>query len=202
MELLTLIGLIVVVYFAVYVLLLPIIDCDLGLWYADNFGRRLDEFKGKVVWITGASSGIGEFLAVEMAKHGAKLVLTARSVLNLERVKGRCLEAGSTIEDILLLPCDITDTTKHEEMFARVITHFGKLNILVNNAGRSQRAVWETIEPEVDRDLFNLNVFSVVSLSRLAVKYFQKVGKGHLVATSSIAGVIGAPFSGSQNFDS
>ncbi|BES94029.1 KR domain [Nesidiocoris tenuis] len=179
-----------------YIIFLLASDSDLALWYADHFGRRLTEFNGKVVWITGASSGIGEFLAVELAKHGAKLALTARSVLNLERVKGRCIESGLRADEVLILPADVTVVAKHDELLARVITHFGKLDILVNNAGRSQRAVWENIQMDVDAELFGLNVFSIVSLSRLAVKYFLKVGKGHLVVTSSLAGVIGAPFSG------
>lgn len=66
---------------------------------------------------------------------------------------------------------------------------------MINNAGRSQRAIWENVEIEVDRQVFELNVFGVVSLSRIAVQYFNTKNKGHLVVTSSLAGVIGAPFS-------
>lgn len=70
----------------------------------------------------------------------------------------------------------------------------------MNNAGRSQRAVWENIDFAVDKEIFKLNVFSVLSLSRLAVKYFENAGIfGHLVVTSSLAGVFGAPFSSSYN---
>jgi len=66
---------------------------------------------------------------------------------------------------------------------------------LVNNAGRSQRAVWEDIELGVDREAFDLNVFPVINLSRIAVRYFNQIGHGQIVATSSIAGIIPAPFS-------
>ena len=72
-----------------------------------------------------------------------------------------------------------------------------QLDILMNNAGRSQRASWETIETAVDRQIFELNVFSVISLSRLALEHFLEQGSGHLAVTSSIAGVLGVPFSGS-----
>jgi dehydrogenase/reductase SDR family protein 7 len=73
-----------------------------------------------------------------------------------------------------------------------------QLDILVNNAGRSQRASWEDIELGVDREMFDLNVFGVVALSRIVVQYFQKKKKeGHIVVTSSLAGVRAAPFSGS-----
>jgi hypothetical protein len=72
-----------------------------------------------------------------------------------------------------------------------------QLDILVNNAGRSQRADWEDIEIGVDRDIFDLNVFGVVALSRIVVRYFQKKKEGHIVVTSSLAGVRAIPFSGS-----
>lgn len=74
-----------------------------------------------------------------------------------------------------------------------------QLDILINNAGRSQRAAWEEIELEVDREAFDLNVFSVINLSRIAVRYFNEVGSGQIVATSSIAGIIPAPFSATYN---
>lgn len=67
----------------------------------------------------------------------------------------------------------------------------------MNNAGRSQRANWEEIELGVDREMFDLNVFGVVALSRIVVRYFQKKKEGHIVVTSSLAGVKAAPFSGS-----
>lgn len=66
----------------------------------------------------------------------------------------------------------------------------------MNNAGRSQRATWENIELAVDKKMFDLNVFGVVNLSRVALEYFNKVGRGHLVVVSSIAGVVPVPYSG------
>lgn len=65
----------------------------------------------------------------------------------------------------------------------------------MNNAGRSQRALWENIEVSVDKEMFDLNVLSPIALSRLVAKYFCKMNAGHFVVTSSIAGIIGAPFS-------
>lgn len=73
-----------------------------------------------------------------------------------------------------------------------------QLNILVNNAGRSQRGRWEEIEVAVDKDLFDVDVFSTIALSRIACKYFLEQGQpGHLAVTSSIAGKLGVPFSAS-----
>lgn len=68
-----------------------------------------------------------------------------------------------------------------------------QLDILVNNAGRSQRAQWENIDLTVDKQMFDLNVFSVMSLSRLMVKHFLQTGGGHLVITSSLAGIASVP---------
>lgn len=177
-------------------------DTDLELWFYEKFNSNFDTFKDKVVWITGASSGIGEQIALNLSKHGAKIVLSARSKDKLYQVQNRCIEISQgklTNNDILVLPMDVTNTSKHISLFDTVINHFGKLDILVNNAGRSQRAIWEEIQLGVDHEAFALNVFSVISLSRIAVRYFNQVGHGQIVATSSVAGIIPAPFSATYN---
>jgi len=74
---------------------------------------------------------------------------------------------------------------------------YGKLDVLVSNAGRSQRAVWHKIDLQVDRDLFELNVFSLLNLNRIVVRYFLEVGGGQLFVTSSLAGILPVPFSAS-----
>lgn len=157
---------------------------------------------GKVVWITGASSGIGKYLALELAKHGVKLCISARRELELEKVKEECLVQSSSLlkpNDILVLKMDMLEIDKHKEHFEKVLTHFdGQLDILVNNAGRSQRAKWEEIDVQIDRDLFELDVFSILNLSRIFVRHIEKYSrKGHLAVVSSLAGVIIAPNSAS-----
>ncbi|EGI61746.1 Dehydrogenase/reductase SDR family member 7 [Acromyrmex echinatior] len=153
--------------------------------------------KGKTVWITGASTGIGEHLAYVLAKAGCKLILSARRVAELERVKKTCLEENRNLtdNDVEIYPMDVLDLDLHEKAFEHVINKFGKLDILVNNAGRSQRAKWENIEIAVDKEMFNLNVFSILSLSRIVVKHFLKIGKGQIVNTSSLAGIVPVPMS-------
>ncbi|KAG8223158.1 hypothetical protein J437_LFUL015370 [Ladona fulva] len=201
MDLLALIGLAMLCYFFAYVIFLSFLDCDLRLAWAEKFGKPIDSVRGKVIWVTGASSGIGEATAVALASGGAQLVISARRESELERVKNRCIEEGKLKgEDIYVLPMDVTVMDKHQEYFDDVIRKFGKLDMLVSNAGRSQRANWEEIETAVDQEMFELNVFSVMSLTRIAVKYFltRKEG-GHVAVTSSIAGVLGVPFSGSYN---
>lgn len=188
-----------VVDIIIYIITLLLVDCDLGLAWATKFRKSISTLNGKVVWITGASSGIGEHIALALARGGAKLVLSARRLQELERVKENCLKTGKNLtdQDVLVLPMDVTAIEQLEFHFQQVIEHFGKLDILVNNAGRSQRADWEDIEIGVDRDMFDLNVFGVVALSRIVVRYFQKKKEGHIVVTSSLAGVRAVPFSGS-----
>ncbi|XP_050442539.1 dehydrogenase/reductase SDR family member 7 isoform X2 [Adelges cooleyi] len=179
-----------------------ILDTDLELWWYDKFSQKLDTLKDKVVWITGASSGIGEHIALKLSQSGAKLVLSARNKEKLLQVKQHCLEISDgklNANDILVLPMDVTNIPKHVSWFDSVINHFGKLDILINNAGRSQRAVWEDIELGVDREAFDLNVFSVINLSRIAVRYFNQVGHGQIVVTSSTAGICSPPFSATYN---
>lgn len=101
-------------------------------------------------------------------------------------------------DDILILNMDMLAYEQHVFFFEQVIRHFHRLDILVNNAGRSQRAAWSDINVAVDREVFELNVFSLVHLSRIAVDYFTANGyHGHIAVTCSAAGLIGVPYSAS-----
>ncbi|CAG0888549.1 unnamed protein product, partial [Darwinula stevensoni] len=153
---------------------------------------------GQVIWITGASSGIGEALAIRLASLKARLILSARRLEELQRVKSLCLETslGMLSEDsILLLPMDVTETEKHSMHLETIIKHFGKLDILVNNAGRSQRAEFQRVQVDVDRALFELNVFGPVALARTVLPHFVERGSGQVVITSSVMGKFAAPYS-------
>lgn len=176
---------------------LKIADADLTLLFKSKFGRSIATLKGKVIWITGASSGIGEYLAYELAKVGSCLVLSGTNLENLEHVKNHCLEFGKEKgTEVLVLPFSICDFSSHSEQLQKVLDRFGKLDILVNNAGRSQRASFEEIPVEIDKEMFDCNVFGAISLTRVVVKYFKEKNViGHVVVTSSTAGKLGAPFS-------
>ncbi|XP_030557376.1 dehydrogenase/reductase SDR family member 7 [Drosophila novamexicana] len=200
MSFLELLLMLLVLYYAVYVLLWIVLDCNVALWYKSRFGNSLSTMRGQVVWITGASSGIGRALAVSLARHGVRLVLSARRAEQLEQVQAECLAAARGLlaqKDVLILQMDMLQLDRHQAHLNTVLNHFERLDVLVNNAGRSQRANWTEIKIQVDRDLFELDVFSVVHLSRLVVRYFleQNGGRGHIVATSSIAGFSPVPFS-------
>jgi NADP-dependent 3-hydroxy acid dehydrogenase YdfG len=106
-------------------------------------------YSGKVVWITGASSGIGEALTNELAKHGARLILSARRKEELERVKGNCPIA--TQANIKILPLDLSQSDTLKLSVEAAIQMFGQLDILINNGGISQRSLAKETLLEVDR---------------------------------------------------
>ena len=152
-----------------------------------------NKFKHKVIWITGASSGIGEALAKCFSKRGAKLVLSARNVEQLKRVRDDCLAAGSRDQDVLVLPLDITREESIPTAHEAVISQFGCVDMLINNAGVSQRSFFEDTDLEVYRSLFEVNVFGQIALTKAVLANMIERQSGHLVITSSLAGKFGAP---------
>ncbi|KAK7104073.1 dehydrogenase/reductase SDR family member 7-like [Littorina saxatilis] len=173
-------------------------DCDLTLQWAEKFGKKVGSLKGQVVWVTGASSGIGEALVYRLAVAGCKLVLSARRKEELENVKEQCVLMGPVKkEDILVLPLDSVKFDTHSAAVQTVLKHFGHIDILVNNAGRSQRAAWLETSVEVDRQILEVNVLGVLSLTKSVLPHMKERGQGQVVVTSSVAGKLGAPFSGS-----
>ncbi|XP_062589349.1 dehydrogenase/reductase SDR family member 7-like [Saccostrea cucullata] len=188
---------VVAIYSVLFVLIL-IGDCDLYLQFAENFGKKPNVLKDKVVWITGASSGIGECLAYELAKAGCKLCLSARREKELVRVKKECLLHGKVKdEDILVLPLDVLKFETHSQATQHVLKHFSKIDVLVNNAGRSQRALFEETSIETDREVLELNVLGVLSLTKQVLPHMLERKEGHIVVMSSIAGKLSAPNSAS-----
>jgi len=183
--------------------LIFISDCDLTLKLVEKFGTPTSSLKGKVVWIIGASTGIGEYLAYELVANGAKVILSGRREKELNQVKEQCIVIGrkNGLEetDILLLPLDVSQIEYHQKHFDQILNHFGTLYILVNNAGRSQRAEWQEIEMKLDREMFDVNVFGLLSLSRTVLPHFLAKKNGHIVVTSSVCGKVGAPFSATYN---
>lgn len=147
-----------------------------------------------MVWITGASSGIGEALAYELAKRGASLVLSARRVDKLMAVADKCHQLGSPDAEALKL--DVVAFDSHKAIAQHVQRRFKKIDYLVNNAGRSQRALVESTELAVDKEMFELNVFGMMSVTKAVLPIMlQQEGGGVIVTTSSVAGKVGSPIS-------
>lgn len=145
-------------------------------------------YKGKVVWVTGASSGIGEALVKAFAKEGARVVLTARRVGELERVRN---EAGLSEERSLILPADVTEFDKAPELASRVLGKFGQIDVVVHNAGVSQRSYINNTDFNVYRNMMDINFFSTVAITKAVLPFMIKHQSGHFIVISSVAGKIG-----------
>ena len=156
--------------------------------------------KDKIVWITGATSGIGEALAIQCAKQGAKLILSARRVEELQRVKNIC---GLSDDRVLILPLDLSNTNDINGLCKKAIDKFGRIDILINNGGISQRALTKDTSLEIDRKIMEVNFFGTVALTKAVLPYMLEKKSGHIVVISSIAGKLGyylrSAYSGSKH---
>ncbi len=146
-------------------------------------------FKGKVWWITGASSGLGAAMAQSFAAQGARLILSGRNEAALNEVAGAC-----GVES-LVLPFDTTDFSALPGIAARARAWAGEAGIwgLVNNAGISQRSLAVETDFEVYRKIVNVDLLAPIALTQAVLPAMAAAGGGQIVAISSVAGVIGAP---------
>ena len=128
----------------------------------------------KVAWITGASSGIGEALSVAYAKESYRLVLSARREDELSRVKNRCLGQGLSDEDVLVIPLDVTRESDMPAAVARVVEHFGQIDLLINNAGISQRSLFVDTEVSVYRTIFDVDVIGPIAMTKAVLPQMLK----------------------------
>jgi short-subunit dehydrogenase len=146
-------------------------------------------FKDKVVIITGASSGIGLACVNEFASHGSIVVLAARS---LEIIKNVAENINLNGGKALAIKTDVTNPKDCENLISETIKHFGRIDILINNAGISMRALFVDVDFKVIRQLMEVNFFGTVYCSKYALPYLIK-SKGSLIGISSIAGFHGLP---------
>lgn len=149
-------------------------------------------FTNKRVWITGASSGIGEAIALELASQGAQLVLSARNEAELHRVATKCREAGAGI-----VITQVLDLALHDSLPAivqTVLSKVGKVDILVNNGGISQRSLAKDTSLEVDKKLMNVNYFGTVALTKAILPSMLTHHLGHIVTITSLTGKFGTPY--------
>jgi len=143
--------------------------------------------KNKVVVITGASSGIGKALAKEFASMGSKLSLGARRTELLEELR---IEFPDT--EILIQKTDVSNENDCRILIEETIKRFGQIDVLINNAGISMRALFEEVDLKVIRQLMDVNFYGTVYCTKFALPYLLKT-KGSLVGVISIAGYVGLP---------
>lgn len=142
-------------------------------------------FGGKTVWITGASSGIGEALAIAWSAEGARVVLSSRNAAELERVRRACAHP----ERHVVLPLDLTDTAA----IARAAEQVGDVDILVHSGGVSQRALATETDLATDRAIMDLNYFGTVALTKAVLPRMLARGSGIIVPITSVIGYVAVP---------
>ena len=151
-------------------------------------------FQDKNIWITGASSGIGRATAIEFAKQGANLILSARSEAKLSEVKAECQKQGEKYQNkVWVYPLDLSERDTIKGIADQVIQDIGKIDVLFNNGGISQRALTNEAQIEVDRRIMEVNYFGTVALTKAVLPSMIQNGGGHLAATSSLVGHFGFP---------
>lgn len=153
-----------------------------------NIQKYPKMFKGKVVLITGASSGIGAATAKHFSTLGASLSLTGRNVENLNKVSAECIGEIPP----LLIVAEMSKESDVEQIIDKTIAHFGKLDVLINNAGIIESGGIDNTSLEQYDKVFNINVRSVYHLTMLAVPFLEKT-KGNIVNVSSVTGIRASP---------
>lgn len=152
----------------------------------------MDFFKNKRIWITGASSGIGEALAKAFAEHGAQLILSARNEVEINRVSAACLKVGAS--SVLVQALDLEQHDRIPSIVESVLNKVGKVDILVNNGGVSQRSLARETSLEVDKKLMAVNYFGTVALTKALLPNMLMHQLGHIVTITSLTGKFGTAY--------
>lgn len=141
----------------------------------------------KVIWITGASSGIGKALAVQLATPQNILILSSRKEAELFQVAALCKNAKETF----VLTLDLENSDTFEDKTKTVIEKYNRIDLLINNGGLSQRSNASETSLETDRKIMEINYFGNIALTKAVLPYMQKQGGGQIAVMSSIAGKFG-----------
>ncbi|MCT4641788.1 MAG: SDR family oxidoreductase [Bacteriovoracaceae bacterium] len=147
----------------------------------------------KTVWITGASSGIGEALAIEYAKAGHRVIVSARSTEKLEKLKSKYQQ------NIIVIPLDLSEYSDFKALVQEAIDRVGKVDILINNGGISQRSYAKDTSIDVLKKIFEVNVFGTIALTNEILPFMLKERAGSIVTISSLVGKFGTPLRSSYS---
>jgi NAD(P)-dependent dehydrogenase (short-subunit alcohol dehydrogenase family) len=161
-------------------------------------GEQMSErgqFLGQVVWITGGGTGIGEAMAYEFARRGAKIAVSGRRLEPLEAVVASCQALGA---DAIAVPCDVTDEHSVRGAVAAIIARWDRLDVAVANAGFAISGRVEELPLEDWRRQFDTNVFGLVATVQAALPELKR-SRGRVALISSVAGVVSSPGTGAYN---
>lgn len=146
-------------------------------------------FFNKVIWVTGASSGIGKALAIELSKQNAKLILSSRKIERLELVKSEC----ENPQNIKIVTLDLEEYSNLKQKANDAISCFGVIDIVINNGGISQRSLAKNTSLNVDKRIMDINYLGTIALTKAILPHFIKNKMGHFAVTTSVVGKIGTP---------
>ncbi|MEX0983083.1 MAG: SDR family NAD(P)-dependent oxidoreductase [Bacteroidales bacterium] len=147
-------------------------------------------FKNKIVWITGASSGIGEHLAEEFARDGATVIISSHEADELDRVKNKLASISEAVHPVVF---NLGDPAAVQNAAEQVLQRFGRVDVLMNNGGISQRSLVAETPVEIDRRLMEIDYFAGVILAKAVLPGMIERGAGWFGVTSTIAGKFGFP---------
>ena len=156
---------------------------------------KLKNLENKVVWITGASSGLGKALARECALQGAQVVLTSRRYDELEAVRVGLFKPERHVS----IAADITDEAQVRHAHEQVLACKGRIDWLINNAGLSQRALIQDTTMQTERAIMEVDYFSQVFLTKTVLPTFLKQKSGRIAFVSSVAGLLGTQYRASYS---
>mgnify|MGYP001827250202 FL=1 len=152
--------------------------------------KHAAHFRDKVVWITGASSGIGEALAYMLSEAGSSLVLSSNEPERLEEDPGKC--TNGAVHKVI--PLDLSEWDDLAPKAAEALGQFGHVDILVNNGGISHRSLAKDTSLEVDRRVMDIDYFGHVALTKAVLPSMLQRKTGHIVVTTSLAGLLQVPY--------
>jgi short-subunit dehydrogenase len=152
---------------------------------------KSDVFRDQVVIVTGASAGIGKSLAFQLAEQGAKVSIAARRANRLEKVAVECRQRGA---EVLVVPMDVSDEVQCLALVEQTITAFGKLDMLINNAGMAASALFDEFpDLHLFKHTLDVNFYGAVYCTYYALPHLKKT-RGRLVAISSVGGKAAIPY--------
>jgi len=149
------------------------------------------QFKGMVVLLTGGSRGIGPIVSEALAKRGANIALAARSKSGLQDVASRLGELGTKV---FVMPIDLSQSSQREKLVADVLKEFGKIDVLINNAGLETEGAYVELSWPSIRETIEVNLIAPMALTRLVLPEMLERRSGHIVNMASIAAKSGAPY--------
>ena len=147
-------------------------------------------FKNKVIWVTGASSGIGKGLVESLSNLDCKLIISSRHKDQLETIKQTC----KTPENIAVLPFDLSEIHTMKNVVNQAINYFGSIDVLINDGGISQRSLIIDTAIDVDKKLMEVDYLGTVALSKALLPLFVQQQAGHYVVVTSLMGKFSSPY--------